>query len=102
VDQEREMEIIRLPVGEQASVDDDCLRIEEQADSSYRLTASALCAETDDAESASIVGAPSFRSLEEAEAAGVTWAATVGVERLVVTSGTLERPLKLIEIDSPL
>lgn len=94
------MEIVRLPIGEQAPVDSDCLRVEEQADSSYRLTASALCVETDDAESVSIVGG--FRSLEEAEAAGATWAATVGVERLVVTTGTLEHPLKRIEIDGPL
>ena len=35
------MEIVRLPVGEQARVDADCIRIEERPDASHKLTASA-------------------------------------------------------------
>ena len=54
------MEIIRLPVGEQASTDADCLRIEEQPDAGYKLTASAICIGADDGESVSIVGGPTF------------------------------------------
>lgn len=95
------MEIVRLPVGVQASVDVDCLRIEEQPDASFKLTASALCAGADDekAESASIVGGPPYASAAEAEEAGVAWAANVGVEQLFVSMGTLEHPLALLEID---
>lgn len=93
------MEIIRLPVGKQAAVDADCIRIGEQPGGAYKLTASALCTEVDEGESVSIVGTPLFGTVEEAEAAGVAWATNVGVERLFVSTGTLERPLELIEID---
>lgn len=44
------MQVVRLPVGQQASVDTDCIRIEEQADGTYKLTASVLCLEADDEE----------------------------------------------------
>lgn len=96
------MEIVRLPLGEQASVNADCIRIEEQPGATYKLTASALCVGADDGESVSVVGGPVFGTIEQAEAAGVAWAANVGVERLFVSTGTLARPLKLIEIDKPL
>ena len=96
------MEIVRLPLGEQASVDADCIRIEEQPGATYMLTASALCASTDDAESVSIVGGPAFGNIEQAEAAGFAWAEDVGVERVFVSTGTLACPLQLLEIDKPL
>ena len=96
------MEIVRLPLGKQASVDADCIRIEEQAGETYRLTASALCVSPDDRESVSIVGGPVFRTSEQAEATGIAWAANVGVERLFVSTGTLAQPLEPIEIDKPL
>ena len=96
------MDIVRLPLGEQAAVDADCIRIEEQPGETYKLTTSALCAGADDGESASIVGGPVFGTIEQAEAAGLAWAAKVGVERLFVSTGTLARPLKLMEIDRPL
>jgi hypothetical protein len=96
------MEIVRLPVGEQASVDADCIRIEEQPGATYKLTASAMCVGAGDGESVSIVGGPVFETVEQAEATGVAWAADVGVERLFVSMGTLAHPLKLIEIDKPL
>lgn len=96
------MEIVRLPVGKQAPVDADCIRIEEQDGSVYRLTASALCSEADEGESVSIVGAPVFASAALAEAAGVAWATNVGVEQLFVATGTLTQPLEMIEIDGPL
>ncbi len=96
------MEIVRLPLGEQASVDADCIRIEEQPGATYMLTASALCAGAQDADSVSIVGGAVFGSIEQAEAAGVAWAEDVGVERLFVSTGTLARPLQLLEIDKPL
>lgn len=95
------MEIVRLPLGEQASVDADCIRIEEQPGATYKLTTSALCVGADDGESVSIVNGPAFETVEQAEAAGVAWAANVGVERLFVSTGTLAHPLELIEIDRP-
>lgn len=96
------MEIVRLPVGKQASVDADCIRIEEQPGATYKLTASALCVGADDDESVSIVGGPVFGSFALAEAAGVAWATNVGVERLFVSTGTLNHPLELLEVDRPL
>ena len=96
------MEIVRLPLGEQASVDADCIRIEEQPGATYKLTASALCVGADDGESVSVVGGPMFGTIKQAEAAGIAWAANVGVERLFISTGTLAQPLKLIEIDKPL
>ena len=96
------MEIVRLPVGEQAPVDADCIRIEELSGSTFKLTASALCVGSDDGDSVSIVDGPVFESDEQAEAAGRAWATNVGVERLFVSRGTLEQPLEVIEIDKPL
>ena len=96
------MEIVRLPVGKQASVDADCIRIEEQPGATFKLTASAMCVGAGEGESVSIVGAPIFQTVEQAEATGVAWAEDVGVERLFVSTGTLAHPLELIEIDGPL
>ena len=96
------MEIIRLPLGKQPSVDVDCLRIEEQPGATYKLTASAMCVGADDGESVSIVAAPIFATVEEAEANDIAWAANEGIERLYVSTGTLAQPLELLEIDKPL
>jgi len=96
------MEIVRLPIGEQATVDSDCIRIEEQPGATYKLTASAMCGGAFDGESVSIVGGPVFETFELAEAAGLAWAADVGVERLFVSTGTLAEPLEIIEIDRPM
>jgi hypothetical protein len=96
------MEVIRLPVGEQASVDVDCIRLEELAGSTYKLTGTALCVGSDDGDSVSIVDGPVFETIEQAEAAGMAWATDVGVERLFVSTGTLGQPLQMIEIDKPM
>ncbi|MHA6724283.1 hypothetical protein [Sphingomonas sp. RS2018] len=96
------MEITRLPPGKQAPLDVDCIRVEQTDESAFKLTASALCVGVDDAESVSIVGAPTFQTAEAAEAAGLVWATNVGVERLYVAVGTLAQPLELLEIDKPL
>jgi hypothetical protein len=97
--EERTVKIVKLQVGKQAAVDADCIRIEEQPGGAYQLTTSALCAAEEEGESVSIVGAPLFKTAEEAEAAGVAWATNLGVERLFVSTGTLEHPLELTEID---
>jgi hypothetical protein len=96
------MEIVRLPLGKQASVDADCIRIEEQPAGTYKLTASAMCTGADDGASVSIVGGPVFRTFGEAEDAGLAWAADVGVDCLFVSSGSQTHPLELVEIDQPL
>ena len=96
------MEIVRLPIGEQAPVDADCIRVEQTAEAVFRLTASALCVDADEGESVSVVNAPTFESAEKAEAAGLVWAANVGVERLFVSTGTVAQPLELTEIDGRL
>lgn len=96
------MDIVRLPVGKQAPVDADCIRIEQTTEATFELTGSALCIGAEDRESVSIVGGPAFETAEQAEAAGLAWAATVGVERLILITATLEQPLELIEIDKPL
>jgi hypothetical protein len=94
------MEITRLPIGEQAPFDADCIRIEEQADGEHLLTASALC--EGGLESVSIVGGPLFATLAQAEEAGLAWAEDVGADHLYISTGTLAQPLKPTEIDLPL
>ena len=96
------MEITRLPIGDPAPTDVDCLRIEELAGGTFQLTASALCTGQDVAESVSIVDGPLFQSVQEAEEAGLVWAEDVGAEQLYITVGTLAQPLKSTEIDLPL
>jgi hypothetical protein len=96
------MEITRLPLGEVAPPDADCVRIEEGPDGDFKMTASALCTRQDDGESVSIIDWPPFGTAQQAEDAGVTWANEVGAEHLYVSVGTLDRPLKSTEIDLPL
>ena len=93
------METIRLELGKQAPVDADCIRVEEQLDGSFRLTASALCIDDDEGSSVSIVGGPVFGSADEAEAAGLTWARDVGVTRLFISTATPAVPFETIEMD---
>ena len=96
------MEIVKLPLGKQASVDADCIRIEELPTGSYQLTASAMCTGPDEGESVSIVDGLVFENFEQAEATGLAWAANIGVERLFVSTGCQAHPLELLEIDQPL
>lgn len=96
------MEIVRLPVGKQAPVDTDCIRIEAQSAGTYKLTSSALCTEADGGDSVSVISTQLFDTAEEAEQVGTAWAANIGVDRLFVSTGTLASPLELIEIDGPL
>lgn len=96
------MEITRLPIGEVAPSDADCIRIEEGPDGKFNMTASALCTGEDDGESVSIVDGPPFQTAQQAEEAGLAWANDVGAEHLYVSFGTLDRPLKSTEIDLPL
>lgn len=96
------MEITRLPVGEVAPPDADCIRIEEGPNGVFKMTASALCNGQDDGESVSIIDWPPFATAQQAEEAGLAWANEVGAEHLYVSVGTLHRPLHSTEIDLPL
>lgn len=93
------MDIIRLPLGKQAPVDSDCIRVEEQAGGVFTLTGSALCTGDEEGSSVSIVDYPTFASADEAEAAGLVWAQDIGVEQLYLASATLSVPLEETEID---
>ncbi len=96
------MDLVRLPVGKQAAIDVDCIRIEERDDHRFRLTGSVLCKDVEEAESVSIVDGPTFATAADAEAAGIAWATDAGVDTLYVSSGTRTHPLEPLEIDRPL
>ncbi len=76
------MEIVRLPVGERAPVDSDCISIEEQADGSFGFTGSLL---SDDG-SVAIVSPIICPTREAAEEQGLSWAAGCDVPRLYVAT----------------
>jgi hypothetical protein len=86
------MDIIKLPPGEQAAEDTDCIKIERAADGRYTLITSALVAcdsdDVDAGDSEAVISSETYATAEEAEAAGLAWAASLCVERLYVeTSG---------------
>ena len=81
------MEIVKLPVGEQAPEDSDCIGLRHLPDGKVRLEASALVCRGDSelAESIALVDGDAYDSMEEAEDAGMAWANEHGVERLYVS-----------------
>lgn len=95
------MELIKLPIGLQADVDVDCIRVEEIEAGSFQLTGTALCVAEDEGASVSLMNGLTYGTFDEAQAAGLAWAESVGVERLFISTGTREHPLELIEIDLP-
>lgn len=70
------MDIIKLPLGEKASDESDCIRIQECSDGSFNLIGSVLlsCGDAEVAESVSLIGGDPYGSYEAAEAAGLAWA----------------------------
>lgn len=82
------MDIVKLPVGEQAPKDSDCISLQEQPDGKVRLEASALinCGDSDVDESIALVDGGAYATMEQAEAAGMAWADSHGVERLFVST----------------
>lgn len=76
------MEIVRLPVGEGAPRDSDCISIEEQPDGSFGLTGSLLS----DEGSVAIVSPIICPTREAAEEQGLSWAAGCDVPRLYVST----------------
>lgn len=82
------MEIIKLPPGEQADEDTDCIKIERVADGQYSLITSALV-ECDGEEgtagdSEAVISSDFYDTVEQAEAAGLAWAASLCVEKVYV------------------
>lgn len=80
------MEIVKLPVGERAPVESDCISIDEQPDGSFNLTGSLLGPD----ESVALVSDLKFATVQEAENTGLAWAADCNVEKLFVA--TMLRP----------
>ena len=81
------MEIIKLPVGEQAPKESDCISLEEQPDGTYQLNTSALsnCVQAEEGESASVIGSAPYPDYDAAEAAGLAIAAEQCVETVFVS-----------------
>lgn len=94
------MDIVKLPPGERAPKESDCISIQEAHDGRFLLNASALvtCGSADDDEeeegdSTAVIGGPSYSSYEEAEAAGLAWAAEQCVEYLYISRSAGTVPL---------
>lgn len=82
------MDIVKLPVGEEAPKDSDCISIAQLDDGRYRLEGSALinCGDGDEAESIAMVDGGTYDSIDDAEAAGMAWAELQCVEQLYVST----------------
>ena len=67
------MEIIRLPWGELAPEDSDCVHVEEEGEGRWQLNTSSLksCDTDDNAESDATIGGEPYDSYDAAEAAGL-------------------------------
>ena len=82
------MEIIKLPPGEHAGEDTDCIKIERTPDGRYSLITSALVEcdndEEDAGDSEAVISSESYATSEEAEAAGLAWAASLCVDTIYV------------------
>ena len=80
-----------MPAGETADKNTDCIKIGRTADGRYSLVTSALVISDDEADagdSEAVVSSDSYAIYEEAEAAGLAWAAGLGVDTLYVETAT--------------
>lgn len=82
------MEIVRLPAGEMAREDTDCVHIERTPEGKFAINCSALltCGDGDGAESVALIGSEPYDSFESAEAAGLAWASDQCVDVLYVST----------------
>lgn len=82
------MDIIKLPFGEYAPEESDCISVEELADGRYTLNTSTLgaCRPEDEAESASVIGGAPYDSYDAAEAAGLAIAAEQCVDTVYIST----------------
>ena len=89
------MDIKKLPAGEPAPSDSDCIRIQELDDGRFRLAGSVLfrCGDGDAAESVSMFGGDPYDTYDDAEAAGLAWASEHCAEVLHVCRSAGTAPL---------
>jgi hypothetical protein len=89
------MEILKLPAGQIASPDSDCIRIQQLDNGRFALEGSALlsCGDGEAVESVSLVGGETYDSYSAAEAAGVAWASEHCPEVLYISCSAGTRPL---------
>lgn len=90
------MEIVKLPAGQHAAAEADCIRIQELPDGRFSLTGTLLfnCGDVEPAESVSLISSDPYRSYEDAEAAGLAWANEhcVAVVHVTRSEGTAPLP----------
>ena len=84
------MEIIKLPEGEVAPLDADCISIMKRADGRCDLNCSALqgCGDGDEVESVALIGSEPYASYDDAESAGLAWAAEHCVDKVFISTTT--------------
>ena len=70
------MEIVKLPPGQIAPQDSDCIRVQELAGGRFALEGTVLlnCGDGEAAESVSLIGGEAYEGYAQAEAAGLAWA----------------------------
>jgi hypothetical protein len=90
------MEIIKLEPGALAADDTDCIKINETADGSFSLVASALmdCGDGDNPEPVALVSSEPYPSYEDAEAAGLAWAEGHCVAKIFIETGGDQEPVR--------
>lgn len=88
------MEIIKLPPGEMAPEDTDCIKINQARDGKFTLVASALmaCGDGENQESVALVSSDPYRSYDDAEGAGLAWAESHCVATIYVETGGEAEP----------
>lgn len=93
------MEINKLPPGEMAPCDTDCIKINRAADGTFTLVASALmaCGDADNDESVALVSSDPYLSYDAAEAAGLAWAEELCVATVYIETGGNPEPVKPAE-----
>ena len=89
------MEIIRLPRGETAPADTDCIKINEAPMGGFTLVASGLaaCDDDDAPESVALVNSEPYPSYDDAEAAGLAWAEELCIAKIYIETGGGSEPV---------
>lgn len=89
------MEVVRLPRGQTAAADTDCIKINE-ADGGFTLVGSALnaCERDEVLSSVALVASDLYPSYDAAEAAGLAWAAEQCVSTIHIETGGGGEPVR--------
>ena len=79
------MKITKLPAGEIAPKDSDCIKIERTAGGRFTMVTSALSACDDETgESEAVISGESYDTYEAAEGAGLAWAESLCVDAVFI------------------